>query len=295
MNFPVYLLFIFLQGVIPLFPLKFIQFMARVKGRMFFYFIPIRKSTAISNLKLAFPEKTDDEILRIVKMCYINVLTVIAEFFYMRKLSLEKLRELMKITNIDLLKDKLNQGRGLILISAHFGNWELTAFGVSQMLGVPFNVVVKEQSNRKIDKAINKLRTEKGNRMIDMRNPLREILSVLKGNGIVAMLGDQAAPKENIKVDFFIKDVPAFEGTARIAIKTGAAVSFGVSTRNDDGTYSLTLHDVDTSKYKESTDENVRALTQDHVNLLVEYIRQRPDHWLWFHKRFKNVRINAEE
>jgi KDO2-lipid IV(A) lauroyltransferase len=171
----------------------------------------------------------------------------------------------------------------------------MTAFGVSQMLGIPLNVVVKEQTNRKVDKAINKLRTAKGNKMIDMRNSLREILSVLKGNGIVAMLGDQAAPKENIKVDFFIKDVPAFEGTAKIAIKTGAAVLFGVSTRDDDGTYSLTLHEIDTAKYKDASDENVKALTQEHVNMLIKYIEQRPDHWLWFHKRFKNVLINADE
>jgi Kdo2-lipid IVA lauroyltransferase/acyltransferase len=295
MDFLVYLLFLFLQGVIPLFPLKFIQFMARVKGRAFYYIMPIRRSTALSNLRHAFPEKTDDEIRRIVKLCYINVLTVIAEFFYMRKLSLEKIGEFIKVTNIELMTDKLKLNKGLIMISAHFGNWEMTAFGVSQMLGIPLNVVVKEQTNRKVDKAINKLRTAKGNKMIDMRNSLREILSVLKGNGIVAMLGDQAAPKENIKVDFFIKDVPAFEGTAKIAIKTGAAVLFGVSTRDDDGTYSLTLHEIDTAKYKDASDENVKALTQEHVNMLIKYIEQRPDHWLWFHKRFKNVLINADE
>lgn len=295
MNFPVYLLFLILEAVIPLFPLKFIQFIARLKGKLFYYFIPIRKSTAISNLKLAYPEKTENEISRIVKLCYVNILTVIAEFFYMRKLSCEKLGEFMKVTNIELMKDKLKQGRGLLMISAHFGNWELTAYGVSQMLGLPINVVVKEQTNRKVSEAINRIRSAKGNRMIDMRNSLRDILTALNGNGIVAMLGDQAAPKENIKVDFFIKDVPAFEGTAKIAIKTGAAVLFGVSTRDDDGTYSLTLHEIVTLKYNDTSDENVRALTQDHVNLLIKYIDQRPDHWLWFHRRFKNVQINAEK
>jgi KDO2-lipid IV(A) lauroyltransferase len=195
----------------------------------------------------------------------------------------------MKVSNIELIPKALSKGKGLILISAHFGNWELTAFGVSQLCGVPFNVIVKEQSNKKLDKKINQLRTLKGNRMIDMRNPLREVLSSLKENKIVAMLGDQAAPKENVKVNFFVNDVPTFEGTARFAIKTGAAVLFGVSTRDDDFTYSLTLHEIDTSKYPDASDENIKALTQEHVNLLVNYIRQRPDHWLWFHRRFKNV------
>lgn len=289
MNFLVYLLFLVLKTIIPVFPLGLWQFLARVQGILFYYILPVRKKVAYNNLKLAFPEKSDDDINKIIKGCYINVLTVIAEFFYMQKFSINKLGDFMKVTNIEAIDNALAKGKGLIMVSAHFGNWELTAFGVGQLCDHRFNVIVKEQSNKKVDEEINKIRTARGNRMIDMRNTLREVLTLMKENKIVAMLGDQAAPRENVKVDFFIKDVPTFEGTARFAIKTGAALLFGASTRNDDRTYSLTLHEIDTSKYKESTEENIRALTQEHTNLLVNYIKQRPDHWLWFHKRFKNA------
>ncbi len=289
MNFLLYVLFELLKTLIPLFPLKFIQFAARVKGRMFYYLLPIRRKTAISNLKRAFPDKSDKEINETVKGCYINVITVIAEFFYMKKLSVDRLQKILKVENAELINRKLEYGKGVILISAHFGNWELTAYGVSKMVNIPFNVIVKEQTNKRVNAGINRIRESGGNRMIDMRNSLREILTVLKNNGITAMLGDQSAPKENTKVRFFIENVPTYEGTARIAIKTGAEVLFGVSTRNPDGTYSLRLHEIDTSAYKEPTEENVKALTQAHVDLLVEYIKLRPDHWLWFHRRFKNV------
>lgn len=289
MNFLLYLLFSLLKVIIPIFPLGFIRLIAKLIGKMFYYIIPVRKKTAISNLQLAFPGKSKAEINKTVKGCYINVITVIAEFFYMRKLSAGELAKQMKVKNINIFNEKLKQGKGIILISAHYGNWELTAFGVSKLINVPFNVIVKEQTNKRVNDGINKIRTYSGNKMLDMRNSLRGILTVLKNNGIAAMLGDQSAPKENVKVDFFIKDVPTYEGTARIAIKTGAAVLFGVSTRDKDGTYSLEMHEIDTSKYKEPTEENIKALTQDHVNLLVEYIKLRPDHWLWFHRRFKNV------
>jgi KDO2-lipid IV(A) lauroyltransferase len=289
MNFLLYVLFEFLKVLIPLFPLRFIQKIARLKGKLFYYIFPIRKQTAISNLKLAFPGKNDNEIKNIVKGCYVNVITVIAEFFYMRKISVEKLRRLLKVENIGLMQEKLKHGKGLIMISGHFGNWELTAYGVSKIFDIPVNVIIKEQTNKRVNEGINEIRTSGGNRMIDMRNSLREILTAIKNNGVVAMLGDQSAPKENIKVKFFLDGVPTYEGTARIAIKTGAEVLFGVSTRNTDGTYSLKFHEIDTSMYKESTEENVKALTQAHVDLLVEYIKLRPDHWLWFHRRFKNV------
>ncbi len=289
MDFLVYVLFIILNLTIPLFPLKLVQFAARIKGKFFYYIIPIRKKTAIDNLKLAFPGRSDKEIKAIVKGCYINVLTVIAEFFYMKKLTNEKIEGILHVHNIDLVREKLQAGKGLIFISGHFGNWELTAYGTAKLLGSILNVVVKEQTNKMVNRGIEKIRSSGGNKMIDMRNSLREILTVLKNNGMVAMLGDQAAPKENVKVNFFVKDVPTFEGTAKIAIKTGAAVLFGVSTRNDDGTYELKLHEIDTSKYHDAGDENVKALTQAHTDLLAEYIIQRPDHWLWFHRRFKNA------
>jgi Kdo2-lipid IVA lauroyltransferase/acyltransferase len=291
MNFLVYLLFLLLEKVIPVFPLSFWHFWAKVNGNIFYYIIPIRKRVAYENLKLAFPGKTDKEIFVIIKGCYISMLTLIAEFFYMKKFTVTQLRKFIKVTNIELISEKLKEGRGLIVISAHFGNWELTAYAVGQLCGEPIHVIVKEQSNKKVDECINRIRTAKGNKMIDMRNSMREVLTLLKDNKIVAMLGDQAAPKENVKVNFFIDGVPTFEGTAKFAIKTRAAVLFGVSTRNADGTYSLTFHEIDTGKYTAASEENVKALTQEHTNLLVDYIKKRPDHWLWFHRRFKNAEV----
>src|SRR4030095_4039873 len=256
MDFLAYLLFIVLETIIPIFPLSFWRFIARLNAYFFYYIVPIRKKTARDNLKLAFTEKTPREISHIIKGSYINVLTVIAEFFYMRKLDKTGLNKIFKTPNIEIINQKLASGRGVILISAHYGNWELGAYTTAVMCGLPLNVIVKEQTNKKLDSRINRIRTSKGNNMIDMRNPLREVLTLLKDNKIVAMLGDQSAPVENVKVNFFIENVPTFEGTARFAIKTSAALLFGVPVRNDDNTYTLTLHEIDTSKYKDSSEEN---------------------------------------
>ncbi|MGH2574286.1 MAG: lysophospholipid acyltransferase family protein [Ignavibacteria bacterium] len=290
MNFLFFLLFAALEKTVPIFPLRLTYFLARFYGKFFYYFIPIRKKTAVNNLKLAFPGKSDIEIKKIVKGAYVNIFIVIFEFFYFPKLSDEKIKDIIQVTNLDIIREKLKNGKGLILICAHFGNWELAAFGVSRLCGEPFNVIVKEQENKLVDKRINRIREFRGNKMIYMEQSLREIITLLKNNKIVAMLGDQSAPREStVKVDFFIKNVPAFEGAARFALKTGANILFGVPMRNKDYTYSITLKDIDTGKYKEYSEENIRKLTQEHTNLLVEYIKAYPDHWLWFHRRFKNV------
>jgi KDO2-lipid IV(A) lauroyltransferase len=285
----VYILYKVLEKLIPLFPLRFIQKIAKLKGLFFYYFIPIRRRIAFNNLKLCFPEKSVKEINKIIKGCYINVFTVIAEFFYFRKLDNVKLNKLIKLEHPHLFEEKLKQGKGLIIISAHFGNWELMAFGTSRLIGHPYNVIVKEQSNKKVDREINKVREMSGNKMIDMSHALREVLTLLKENKIIAMLGDQSAPKENSKVKFFIEGVPVFEGAAKFAIKTGAPVIFGIPFRQEDGSYFVKLIDIDMSRYSKYDEENIKAFTQEHAAILEECIRQRPDHWLWFHKRFKNA------
>jgi KDO2-lipid IV(A) lauroyltransferase len=290
MDFIVYVLFIILEKTIPLFPLRFIQSVARLKGLFFYYFIPVRKKVAYKNILLAFPEKTELEIKSIIKSSYINVFTVIAEFFYMRKLDDARLRKFVNPVTLALINENIKKGKGLVIISAHFGNWELMAYGCARITGVPFNVIVKEQTNKLVDKKINRVRESAGNKMIDMNNAARDVLSVLRGGGAVALLGDQTAPKENsVKIKFFTDDVPAFEGAARFAIKTKAPVIFGAAVRKENGKYDVFIREIDMSKYSEYNDENIIKLTQEHADILVELIKAHPGHWLWFHKRFKHV------
>lgn len=290
MNFLLYLLFLLLEKIIPLFPLTFIQRVARFKGLFFYYFIPIRRKVAFKNLKLAFPEKSGREINSIIKSAYVNVMTVIFEFFCLPGLQGKRLLRLLNPEDLVLLNEKLKKGKGLIIVSAHFGNWELTAYGCALLIGEPFNVIVKEQSNKLMDRRINRIRKFRGNKMIHMNRAVRDVLYLLRQNKIIAMLGDQSAPEESsVKVRFFAEDVPTFEGAARFALKTGAAVVFGISVRREDGSYKIILKDIDVSKYREYNKENIKRLTQEHINVLAEHIKQHPDHWLWFHKKFKNI------
>lgn len=289
LNTLVYILFRLLEIIVPVFPLGWWYFWASVYSVIFAYVIPVRKKTAIANLKLAFPEKDRSEINSIVRCCYRNVLIVIFEFFYMRKMKIEKLRRMVKIKNPESIDNALGSHKGVVMLSGHFGNWELMVYACSRLTGHTFNIIVKEQTNTKLNERLNMIRESCGNKMIEMQTALRPTLKVLSENGIIAMLGDQSAPKEgSAQVDFFAKNVPTFEGAARFSIKTGAPLIFGYIVREKDYTYTLTLKEIDMSRYKEYSEENIHALTQEHAKMLEIVIREHPDHWLWFHKRFKS-------
>jgi len=290
LNTLVYILFLVLEKTVPIFPLSFTHFLVEIYKYIFYYFIPIRKKTAISNLMLAFPEKDKSQIKKIVLGAYRNALLVILEFFYIPKLRTKGTDLIFSISNAEIFDECLSRGKGIIIISGHFGNWELMAHGVAGFTGHLFNIIVKKQANEKLDRGINRIRETGGNKMVEMQNSVRETLTLLRENKIVAIVGDQSAPKDSsVKVKFFVKDVPTFEGTARFAIKTGAAVLFCLAIRNEDYSYLVDVKEIDTSKYKDYTEENIRALTQEHAAMLEEAIRKHPDHWLWFHRRFKHV------
>jgi KDO2-lipid IV(A) lauroyltransferase len=289
MNFLVYVIFIILEKLIPVFPLRFMYRIARLKSKFFYYFIPIRKKVAYKNLKFVFPEKNDYEIHEIIKNCYLNVFIVLIEFFYLPHLSKGQLEEKFRILNSEVMGSSFAAGKGIIFVSGHFGNWEIMAYGGAQIFSRPLCVIVKEQSNKKLDRRINKIREFRGNSMFEMRTAAREVMRALAQNKLVAFLGDQSAPAESVKVNFFGKEITAFEGPAVFALKTGAPVYFGVPVRDKNYNYSLEAIEIDYSDNKEYNDENIKMVTQKTMSLLEEKIRAHPEQWLWFHKRFKSA------
>jgi KDO2-lipid IV(A) lauroyltransferase len=282
-------IFIIFQKIIPLFPLKFWYFIVRIKAFFFYYIFPIRRHAARRNLETVFPDKSSSEINKIIKGCYRNVLTVIIEFFYMRSLRLDELKKKFVITNEQVMKDSLKKGKGLIFVSAHFSNWELMAYGGALIFGNRLNIIVKEQTNIRLDKWINNIRETNGNITIEMKKAAREIFSSLARNELVCILGDQSAPAESVKVKFFGMEVTAFEGPAAFALRTGAPLFWGVPVRNTDTNYFMEAVEIDTKKLNGYNTENIQQLTQEMMSLLEANVRKFPEQWLWFHKRFKSV------
>jgi KDO2-lipid IV(A) lauroyltransferase len=119
---------------------------------------------------------------------------------------------------------------------------------------------------------------------------VRASFRVLQEGRILAMLGDQAAPFESVKIEFFGRKVPTFEGVARFALRTKAPIYLAECVRDDRGGYEMTFHNVAFDDLSSASPENVEELTRRHTALLEQIIRKRPELWLWQHKRWKDVR-----
>jgi KDO2-lipid IV(A) lauroyltransferase len=114
---------------------------------VFFYIIPIRKKVVFSNLKIAFPENDFSTNKKLAYKIYLSFAITLVEILYFPYLKREELLNAVKCSNPELIVEKFKEGRGVILLSSHFGNWEFGAISVAIQIKLPFLVIVKPLRN----------------------------------------------------------------------------------------------------------------------------------------------------
>lgn len=284
-EFIIFKIFVFIVRSLPF---RLSQRLGRLFGIFAYHFIPYRKKVALDNLRNSFPEKSEKEIRKILKMAYVNFFITIFEFINFPKLKVDDFKKFVRFENLDYAKDALKIGNGLILMSGHFGNWELSAIASAIEIGKPLNVIVKTQRNRLVDAEINKWRCWFGNRVIPMERAFRESLRILSDGGIVALLADQSAPREGLYVNFLGRPASTFAGPAVMSIKSKAPIVMGFAIRDKNFNYRIVFEKLNFDFAGENEDEMILKLTQMHTSMLEKYVRLYPDHWLWFHRRWKH-------
>lgn len=189
------------------------------------------------------------------------------------------------------MDDAVTRGKGVILLSGHISNWELSAFAYPLLRRRALNIIAKIQASRMLNKKVNKYRKLSGNKIIQIGASLREAYKILMTNKILCFLIDQSAhPDYSVYVDFFGKKVATFAGAARMALKQGSPVIMGYMIRDEKGTYKINFEEINYDDIKEDIENNVIELTQRMQSKLENIIREYPDQWFWFHRRFKHVK-----
>ena len=279
LSLKIFIFFIFLI------PIKWTKPIAIVVSKIAYNFIPIRKKHIINSLKEAFPKKNSDEILEITKGVYDQFAITIMEMIFFNKLKKEQLKYAINIENIYLIEKAFKQGKGCILLSAHFGNWELLAKSFAQRHSM--SVIVAGQENYLVDKMINDLRTKNGyNTIYKDKSVAKKVLMALKKNDFVAILGDQDANKQGVFVPFFGKLASTAKGPAVFALKAKCPVYTAFCVRLPDGKYKATVEEIIIPENM-SENEKVEYIMAEYNRVLQMYVEKYPSLWFWFHRRWK--------
>ena len=263
----------------------------RFLGLLFYKIDKKHRKHTLNNLKIAFPTKTENVLTDIAIKFYKNLGMVFVEIFRLNKYKESNIDDFVD-SDFDHIKNIYGK-QGILLLTAHFGNWELLAktFGLKGYKG---NVLARPLDNPYIEKILYDLRMASGNKVIYNReNAVKNIISALSEKESVGFLPDENASKRiGVFVDFFGVKACTMPGMANIAAKTKLPVvpAFIVRIKGKDGNYSkhrLIIEPPLDIKYtgdRKTDTMNILKLFNEKIE---DIIKQYPEQWFWIHNRWK--------
>lgn len=261
----------------------------------FYHLSPRRRLITLHNLQNAFPEKSMTEIIMIAKGVYRNMAVIAAEFFDIPWLDEERIREMVAVEGLEHCVEALKKKRGLLMVTAHFGNWELGAIAFS-LFFQPVLLLYRPLDNLFLDRLVASVRSATGNRLLVKNKAMRKMLRTINANGIVGLLIDQNwSWQEGVFVEFFGRPACTSDGVARLAMHAEAPVIPCFMVRREDGKYTLVIGEaielVDTGE----READVLINTQNFTRIVEEMIRKYPDQWFWVHQRWKTQPCDVQQ
>jgi len=262
----------------------------RSMGKLAYLLARELRRTGAINLRLAFPEKSEEERAKLLRECFDSLGRQLGLFSQMRTRSREELKQLIEAEGWENLeKARAERGNQLIYFTGHLGAWEMTSFGIS-LLGYPFTFLVRRLDNPMIEQLVDEVRKKFGNETIDKLSAARSMLKILRsGEHALGLLTDlNTLDDEAIFVDFF--GVPAATTflVAKLAVRTKTPlVPFFAPWSEEKGRYLLIAGPPLLPECTGDEEAHVRRVTVELTRQLENQIRQFPGQWLWIHKRWK--------
>jgi len=259
-------------------------------GRFAFDVIGFRRKVALSNLGARLAEAPGEptgaaRLARIGSDCYAGFAMSMTEFARLPLVTADYVKSNIVVEGTEHLDNALKRGKGAVLVTGHYGSWELMGC-VLVMMGYPITFAIGVQRNPLVQNLMNDLRRGAGIDLVEAKSVL-SLARTVKSNKFVAMLSDQDAGPDGVFVDFMGTEASTPQGPARLALLTGAPVITGFITRLDAARHLIRLEPPVRRDPSMARGEAVRHITQEYTATLESYVKKRPDQWLWGHRRWK--------
>ena len=278
-------MFIFFIKISPLFLRKCFRLFAigvfSIAGKRY-------KKLVDSNLRIAFPDQSNSERLILKKKIIKHFSSIFIDIIYLfGGKDPDKILGALKVEGIENIQNVLKKGKGAILFSAHFGNWELIPFILFRELGFRISSIARRMDNPLTEEIVKKFRAFMGSDMIYKEGSLRKIIRVTEENGLIYLLVDQnTITREGVPVRFFGKEVIAVTTVSQLYLKKNIPIIPLFITYQKD---SIILKIGKEMEFKKGPDlnKNINDLTQKCISIIEDMIKKYPDHWFWFHDRWR--------
>lgn len=272
-----------------------VRWMGAAFGSLAYRTMTRYRRVALANLHRAYGDRWSPEARERIARSSFQHLGVTAVEFFLRQPRLTQadvLRE-VRFEGQEHYEAAFARGRGVILVTAHYGNWEVMGPRLAAA-GYVVNAVSRTADDAVTEELIASTRRGAGVRQIPRRRAAREGLAALRRNEILAILLDQNTMEGGIFVPFFGHPASTATGPAVFALKTGAAILPTFSIREADGSHLMKTWPPILPESSGDRDSDVRRLTAAVTLVIEEQVRERPELWCWLHNRWKRQPEPAE-
>ncbi|NOY53464.1 MAG: lysophospholipid acyltransferase family protein [Deltaproteobacteria bacterium] len=268
-------------------PFSLLTRVGRFLGGLYYHLDGRRKRIALENLRLAFGnEKTEGELQSILKTAYCRTGSSLLEFAGLPKLTRKQLSGRVRFEGLEHLEAARKSGRGVILLAAHFGNWELTAQSLA-LAGFPGYAVGRRANVLLLHNYIVHCRESHGNRILVRDQAVRKIFTILREGKILGILCDQrGSTSRGLMINFFGHPAPTDPHIARIILKAKPVVLMVFGIRNPDESHRVIVSKPLTFSLRGDPGKDALHITRRYMQALEEMIRKHPEQWLWMHRRW---------
>lgn len=291
MQYLLYLIFLFSIYFIAIIPFWLLYQFSNILSFLFNHVFRYRKKVIITNLRNSFPEKSDKEIRIITKKAYKNLTDIIVESIKGLTISDTEIQKRFKIKNPELLNKYFYSGKSIIGVSAHYGNWEWGAIAGSLQIKHKAIAIYKPLTNKYIDNFLRRTRAENGTLLKSIRKTTETFQKYRNQPCIFILVADQSpsSVKKAYWTNFLNQDTACLHGPEKHAKNNNYPVFFLNIQRVKRGYYELTAEKL----FEEPAATKEGEVTHKYMKRLEEIIKEKPENWLWSHKRWKRKRIKS--
>ncbi|HEX7153225.1 MAG TPA: hypothetical protein VF618_17200 [Thermoanaerobaculia bacterium] len=247
-----------------------------------------RDRLAMRNLRATFPEKTERELRTILDDCWSHFGREMLLYVRMQDMALEEIAARCPFYNTELLYDATARGKGVVVISAHWGGWEVAGLAVMSLVQ-NVRMVARRLDNELLERDLVRLRARTGAEVIDRRRAARSLLKGLSANAVTVLLPDQAVQaREGILVPFLGRPAWTTPAPAKLALRAGSTIVFGFCIP-DGSRHRLEFEEAIRVDELSEEERDPVALTTRINDVISRRIASRPELWLWMHDRWKGT------
>ena len=279
------LLFIKLLGHLPFGMLYFISDCSYLLILLLGY----RRKVVMTNLKNSFPEKSEKELKEIARKYYRHMCDIFFETFKQQSMTEAEMKEHVQVENIELVNRYYDEGRDVIAVLAHYGNWEWVP-SINLFMKAHGCGIYHKLKSKGFDDFMLKLRSKWGTYNFTMKTSYRSIykLKMEDKRFLVGVIADQTPSKNKIQyfTKFLNQDTAVHLGAEKMAVKTNSPVVFVRFDKVKRGYYKMIIEPL--VENPKGTKEH--QITELHTQRLEKLIQEKPEYWLWSHKRWKHKR-----